>query len=402
MSDKSIIAGLATDVASEFSPTPHLFSVDDARRLARRRVPRIMFDFVDGAAGNEFGAARNRSALDRILLQPRVLQNVAERQLSTSVFGRKFGVPFAFAPMGMCNVTWPNADRILADEAVRRDCPVCVSTAASTSMEDMSEASGGRAWFQLYAGQSDDTTFAFVDRAAAAGYEVLVLTVDVPQVSRRVRDLRNGFQVPFRYGPKQLIDFASCPRWSIGQLLAGIPRPMNYATSLDGAAFVRGESRAMADFEFLDRLRAHWGGTLVVKGVMSAEDAICVKAAGADAIYVSNHGGRQLDSAPAAIDLLPSIRNAVGKGYPVLFDSGVRSGEDIVKALACGADLVMLGRPLMYALGADGARGLRTVLDILSEEVSVTMAQLGVTSIRSLDERVLYYPNYEDTDQISS
>lgn len=371
-------------------PSPHLHTVDDARRLARRRLPRMMFDFVDGAAGAEVGKDRNQAAFQDVLLQPRVLVNVEKRILSRKIFGRTMGLPFGFAPMGMCNLTWPRADQMLAAESVSRDIPMCVSTASSTTLEDMYRLTEGRAWFQLYAGESGETTMGFVDRAATAGYDVLVLTVDVPQISRRVRDLRNGFQVPFQWGPKQILDFACHPRWSIASLLAGVPKPMNYETSPDGQAFIRGESRAGVDFGFLDQLRERWSGKLVVKGVTSPDDARRIKDAGADGIYVSNHGTRQLDSAPPAISVLPAIRATVGDDYPLIFDSGIRSGEDIVKALASGADFVMLGRPLMYAIGADGARGLRSQLDIIAEDISVTLAQIGRTDIASIDGSVLY------------
>ncbi|MGI9405168.1 MAG: alpha-hydroxy acid oxidase [Hyphomicrobiaceae bacterium] len=370
----------------------HIHSVEDARVLARRRVPRMMFDFVDGAAGDETGVAHNRSAFRDIKLQPRVLVNVETCDLTTSLFGTAYGLPFGFAPMGMCNLTWPGADAMLAREAVNRNLPTCVSTASSTTLEEMRTLSQGRAWFQLYAGESREATFAFVDRAAAAGYGVLVLTVDVPQVSRRIRDLKNGFQVPFRLGAKQVLDFACHPHWSIATLLAGIPKPMNYETSDEGSSFVRGESRRGTDYNFLAALRERWSGKLVVKGVTAPDDAQAIRAAGADAIYVSNHGARQLDSAPPALKVLPAIRDAVGPDYPLIFDSGVRCGEDVVKAIALGADFVMLGRPLMYAIGADSARGLGGLLDILAHDINVVMAQLGVTRTDDIGAEVLYEP----------
>lgn len=365
---------------------------EDARLLARRRMPRIMFDFVDGAAGGEGGARLNRAAIEAIRLRPRVLRNVAERNLGTAFLGATMGRPFGIAPMGMCDLTWPGADRMLAAEAVRAEVPLCLSSAASTSMEEMARLSAGRAWFQLYVGHSHEAAFGFVDRAAAAGYEVLVLTVDVPQVARRVRDQRNGFQVPFKIGPKQALDFALHPRWSIGTLLKGPPKPMNYETDGTGRKFVRGESRAGTDWAFLDCLRERWTGKLVVKGVLTPEDAVAIKAAGADAVYVSNHGGRQLDGAPAAIEALASIRAAVGDDYPVIFDSGLRSGEDIVKALAVGADFVMLGRSLLYAIGADGAQGLASLMDFLTEDISVTLAQLGLTAVDAVGRDALWHP----------
>lgn len=351
-------------------------------------MPRMMFDFVAGAAGSERGEQRNRQALADIELQPRVLINIENSSLETVLMGRSMGLPFGFAPMGMCNLSWPGADRFLADEAVRRNIPHCVSTASSTTLEEMQKLAGGRAWFQLYTGTSAAATDELIGRAEAGGYEVLVLTVDTPKLSRRIRDQRNGFQVPFRFGPKQLLDFACHPRWSLTTLAGGIPKPMNFETSKI-TKFNRGDSRGATDWHFLDALRKRWQGKLVIKGVMSPDDAVRIRDAGADCVYVSNHGGRQLDSAPAAITALPQIRAAVGADFPLIFDSGLRGGEDIVKALALGANFVMLGRPLLFAIGADGARGLGTLLDGIAEDVSVTLAQLGRTRIADLDRSVL-------------
>lgn len=369
--------------------TRRLFNVDDARRLARRRMPRMMYDFVTGAAGSERAAVRNCEAFAEVQLQPRVLVNIEDGSLATEILGHEMGLPFGFAPMGMCALSWPGADRFLAAEAVARNIPQCVSTASSTALEEMQRLAPGRVWFQLYAGTSAEATDELIDRAEAAGYDVLILTVDTPKLSRRIRDQRNGFQVPFKFGPKQVLDFALHPRWSLTTLAGGIPKPMNFETSKVAKRFNRGDSRGATDWDFLDRLRQRWSGKLVVKGVMSVADAVRIRDAGADAVYVSNHGGRQLDSAPPALVALPAIRAAVGPEYPLIFDSGVRGGEDIVKALALGADFVMLGRPLLYALGADGARGLGSLLDGIAEDVGVTMAQLGRTRVADINETVL-------------
>ena len=363
-----------------------VFSTEDARRLAKRRLPRLVFDFVDGAAGREVGARRNEARFDDIFLQPRVMADVAERSLKTAFLGQEFDLPVGIAPMGMCDLVCPGADRMLAGEASARGIPVCVSSAASTTLEDMRHLAGSRAWFQLYFGQSAETTLAMADRAREAGYDTLILTVDVPQVSRRVRDQRNGFDVPFRLTPTSFLDFATHPRWSLSTLAAGIPAPRNMGST----KFVRGASRAGANWDFLEKLRERWKGTLIVKGVTAPEDALRVRDAGADAIYVSNHGGRQLDGVPASIDLLPRIRAAVGPGMPLAFDSGVRNGEDVVKALAFGADLVMLGRPVLFALGAGGRRGLSDLLDCFGQDIDVAIAQLGIDAVSKLGSSVVF------------
>lgn len=371
-------------------PTVRFHTVEDARRLARTRVPRMMFDFVDGAAGQELGVQKNRTAISDIRLQPRVLVDVADRSLKTRLLGRDLDLPFGIAPMGMCNLTWPDADGMLAAEAGRRNIPLCLSCAASSTLESVHDTTSGKAWFQLYVVNDSDSAMQMVARAEAIGYEVLVLTVDVPQVSRRVRDLKNGFQVPFKFGPKQVLDFACHPEWSLRTLIQGIPRAVNFETESRPGGFSRDASRAGATWDFLRQLRQRWKGQLVVKGVLSAEDAVQIRDAGADAIYVSNHGGRQLDSAPPAILALPLIRASVGPDYPLIFDSGVRSGEDVVKALALGADFVMLGRPVLYAIGADGARGLTTLFDMFASDIDVTLAQIGLRTVPEVDGRALF------------
>jgi isopentenyl diphosphate isomerase/L-lactate dehydrogenase-like FMN-dependent dehydrogenase len=367
-----------------------IFSTEDARRLARRRLPRLVFDFVEGAAGREIGTARNVSQFDDVMLQPRVMVDVAQCSLATELLGQTYKVPFGIAPMGMCNLVHPGADTSLANAAKVMGFPLCLSSAASTSIEDMARMAGPRAWFQLYFGASQEASLTMVDRARSAGYDTLVLTVDVPQVSRRVRDLRNGFTVPFAMTPRAFWDFATHPRWSLSTLAAGAPRPMNFTDKDGSITFDRGASRSGADWAFLEALRDKWKGKLIVKGVTSAADARRIRSLGADAIYVSNHGGRQLDSVPPAIRLLPLIRAAVGPEFPLLFDSGIRNGEDIVKALALGADFIMIGRPALFALGAAGPAGLNTLLKCLETDVSVVMAQLGVKSISQLGSNVVF------------
>lgn len=231
-----------------------------------------------------------------------------------------------------------------------------------------------------------------VDRAEKAGYEVLILTVDVPQVARRIRDAKNGFEYPFKIGPKQFFDFATHPNWSIQSLLNGPPKFANFGTSNNPKDFSRKAGRSGADWNFLKQLRERWKGKLIIKGVLSTEDAMEIKNAGADAIYVSNHGARQLDSAPPAIDALPLVRHAVGKDFPLIFDSGIRSGEDVVKALALGADFVMLGRPMLYAIGASGEAGLAAMIKNMSDDVSVTLAQTGLRNIEDVDTNILFQP----------
>lgn len=354
----------------------HIHSAADARRLARRRLPWMIFDYIDGSAGAETGADRNRAAMDALTLRPRILRNVSDRSLGTRLFGANAGRPFGIAPMGMCNLSGPGADLMLARLAARHRVPHGVSTVASTPMERIIEVAEGNAWFQLYFTGDGSGTFKLVERAKAAGYQTLVLTVDVPEVGRRPRELRHGFKMPFRIGPRQFIDFALHPRWSLSSLVAGKPQMANF--QMPGYEFDRTESRARADWDTLARLRDMWPGNLVVKGVLDAEDAVMLRDAGVDAIQVSSHGARQLESAPAPITMLPLIRAAVGDSFPLFYDSGLRSGEDALKALKAGADFVFFGRILQFAIAAAGEPGLTRLWDVLSDEMSIAMAQIGI------------------------
>ncbi len=370
-------------------PSKKIHSIEEARNLARKRVPRLMFDFVDGASGDEKLYENNSIALDQIRLQPKVLRNVEKRSIKKNILDFEYNQPFGFAPMGMCNLTWPKADEMLAYESSHNNIPMCVSMASSTSLEKMYDLSKGHVWLQLYNFQDEDFVMELLERAEKTGYKVAILTVDVPIQFRRAKDDRNGFTVPFNIGLKQFLDFATHPTWSISTLLGGIPKPMNYETSKKGNKFVRSESRGATDWNTLKRIRERWKGKLIIKGVMSSDDAIKIKSEGADAIQVSNHGGRQLESATTSIEALPLIRNAVGKDFPIIFDSGIRGGSDIVRALALGADFTMVGRPLMYGIGADGAKGLRRVVDIIKDELSTSLGLVGLTDIKDISSDII-------------
>ena len=371
-------------------PSQKIFSIKDARELSRKRLPKLVFDFIDGASGDEKLAEINSRALDQIRLEPKVLRNVEKRSLKKKVLGYEFDFPFGFAPMGMTNLSWPGADSMLAAESTRNNIPTCVSMASTTTLEKMYELSEGHSWMQLYIFQDENFVMELLDRAKNTGYEVAILTVDVPVLSRRTRDDKNGFSYPFKIGPKQFFDFATHPTWSLSTLLSGIPKPMNYVTSKSGdGIFKRKESRGSTDWDTLKRVRDKWKGKLIIKGVMSPDDAKLIKDTGADAIQVSNHGGRQLDSATAAINMLPLIRKSVGSEFPLIFDSGIRSGSDIVRALAFGADYAMIGRPVMYAMGADGRKGLRRIVEIIKEEASTTLGLVGLNDINDITSNIV-------------
>ncbi len=378
-------------------PSNKIHTIDDAIRLSKKRLPKLVFDFIDGASGDDKLAEINSKALDQIRLEPKVFRNVENRKLSKKIFDFHFDYPFGFAPMGMTNLSWPEADKMIAKESAYNNIPTCVSMASSTTLEDMFTFSEGHSWMQIYIFQSEEFIMELLKRAESIGYKVLILTVDVPILSRRARDDRNGFGYPFKIGPKQFLDFALHPQWSLTTLFKGAPQPMNYVTSKSGdQIFRRKESRGATDWNTLKRVREAWKGKLIIKGVMNSEDAMKIKEAGADAIQVSNHGGRQLDSATASINALPLIRKALGDDFPILFDSGIRSGSDILRALALGANFVMFGRPLMYAIGADGARGLRRIINLIKEELSTNLGLVGLTDINEVDKKIIAEKIFKD------
>ncbi len=347
----------------------------------------MVFDYIDGAAGEGHAERLNRERIQSIRLQPRVLNNVEQRELAVDVLGSRCLRPFGISPMGMCNLSSPQADSWLAAFAAKHEVPVGVSTAASTSLERMIELANGNAWFQLYFSGNEDSSNALITRARNSGYKTLVMTVDVPEVGRRPRELRRGFKMPFNLGPSQLLDFSLHPRWSISTLIKGRPELANFGGQY--GAFERTASRAGADWTLLQRIRDNWPGHLVVKGVLSVDDALRMQAMGIDAVQVSSHGGRQLDSAPPAIDCLARIRQAVGIDYPLFFDSGLRSGEDIVRAYAVGANFVFMGRPLLFAMAAEGQRGLEQLGQVLTQEASIALAQLGVRCIADVGRHMI-------------
>jgi len=334
------------------------YCVDDFRLAAQQRMPRVIFDYVDGAAGFETSSRLNREVIEQVRLLPRVLVDIRQRELAKTFLGRTWPLPFGIAPMGMCDLTWPNTDIALAAAAADHDIPVCLSTFGSSSIEDIGKRASGNGWFQLYVGPSIDDAMGLVQRMR----------------------------------PRQFLDFAVHPQWVLHTLVNGVPKPANVVpTGNEGnkSTFTRNKIRGHIDWQFLDRLRERWAGKLILKGVLSADDAVRIRDAGADAVYVSNHGGRQLDAAPAAIDVLPAIRQAVGADYPLIFDSGIRSGEGIVKALALGADFVMLGRPFLYASGADGQRGVYRLVELLKNDLLLVLAQIGCIDVSQIDHNVL-------------
>jgi (S)-mandelate dehydrogenase len=365
-------------------------SVSDFRIRAKRRMPKFAFDYLDGGAGDESGIRRNIEAFDAIKLKPRMLVNVEHRDLSTTLFGRRWNLPFGTAPIGVGNLLWPRAEEMIARAALSANIPYTISTPACTSLEDIRNIAGENAWFQLYVGRAEAMVQGLVDRAEAAGYDVMLVTVDVPVPPRRLRDIRNNFTMPFAWSPWVFWQLLIHPEWSIRTAAAGRPRFANmerYAP-IEGvqplARYMSSQVTGRFDWTELKKLRDRWKGKLIPKGLLTAEDALLAKEIGCDGVVVSNHGGRQLASLPSSIEVLPEIRNAVGPNFPLILDSGIRSGEHIVKALASGADFVLIGRAMMYAVAGLGAAGPKTAIQLLTDEMLQTLGQIGYTDIASL------------------
>ena len=378
-----------------------MLTVLDLQRRAKARLPGLIFDFIEGGAGDERSVQRNLLAWERIRLIPRVLSLGSERSISTRFLGRTYGAPFGVAPMGLGRLAWPDTDEGLIRAAAAARIPYGLSTAGSTTIERVAELAQGHAWFQIYISTEPRISTNLMERARIAGIETLIVTVDANNPGRRLRDLRNGFALPFRPKPRVVAQFMLHPRWTLQTLRHGSPRMANLETGSSSskgrmslAGLLKDMAGASLDWSVLERIRDNWPGKLIVKGVLHAGDAKRMADIGVDAISVSNHGGRQLGAAVAPIEVLPDIRDAVGPDFPLLLDSGVRSGEDIVKALALGANFVLLGRPFLFAAAAlGGAAGGPRVIEVLSSELSGSLAQLGCASVGALNAAFVYRDN---------
>ena len=363
-------------------------SFDDFRLSARKRLPKLLFEYIDGAASDGSGEAENRRIIRHLRLKTKALINVEQRSLNHKVFRIPTKLPVGIAPMGMVQMAGVGADEEFAKFASKYEIPVGVSTAASMSLEKYAEYSRGYAWFQLYYMADKAELEKLLNRILMAGYKTLIFTVDVPAIGFRPNEIRNGLKVPFKFGPKQIFDFALHPAWSLKTLMNGAPKFGNFT---DTNSFNRGASRAGADWDFLRYLRDHWPNKLVIKGVLNTDDAINMKGIGVDGIYVSNHGGRQLASAPHPIEMLPKIRKALGHDVHIFYDSGLRNGEDLVKAYALGANFAFMGRPWSLAYAANNQDGIENYIDYLCKETSVAMAMIGRTKIEEICFDDIYF-----------
>jgi L-lactate dehydrogenase (cytochrome) len=358
-------------------------SVADLKKRARRRIPRFAFDYLEGGCNQEIALARNRSALDAIVMEPRYLEDCAPPDLSVSLFGRRYDAPIGVAPVGLGGLLWPRVAEYLAEAAGRANIPFCLSTVATTSIERAAELAGECLWFQLYTPTDPRIRDDLLDRAAAVGCRVLLVTIDVPGAAWRPRDLRNGLAVPPRFDLRTLLQIAARPAWAMAMLRAGIPqfdsvRPYvpKGTGMVSGSVFTRATFTGGLNREALARIRDRWQGALVLKGVETVRDAELALQLGAEGIVVSNHGGRQLDASRSPVEVLPQICAAVGDRMTVLADSGVESGADVARMLAKGAVGVLAGRAFIYGVGALGRAGAEHAIDLLREELTRFLGQL--------------------------
>ena len=370
-------------------------ALSDLKRRARRRIPHFVWEYLDSATGAERTAARNRDGLDQVMLQPAALRGEVAPDLSCSFLGRAYPVPFGIAPVGMSGLIWPGAEEMLARHGAKAGIPYTLSTVATVVPETLSGQIGDQGWFQMYPPKAPEVRDDMLRRAKEAGFHTLVLTVDVPAASRRERQTRGGLVQPPRLTPRLMAQVALCPTWALGIQTTGMPRMRlmdSYAedlanSPLPSTAHVGYLLRAAPDWDYVAALRELWDGAFIVKGVGEPEVAARAEALGVDAIWVSNHAGRQFDGAPGAIDLLPDVRAATG--LPILFDSGIEGGLDILRAIARGADFVMMGRAWHYALGALGGAGPGHWHDILVKDMESNMAQIGAKSLADVPGRLV-------------
>jgi L-lactate dehydrogenase (cytochrome) len=361
-------------------------SIPDLRLLARRRAPRAVFDYTDGGAGDEISLRRSRAAFARVEFQPRVLQDVSSIDMTTTILGAPAAMPLVFAPTGFTRMMHTEGERAVARAAERAGIPYALSTMGTTSIERLaSEVPRGRRWFQLYLWRDRGASRDLVGRAQEAGYEALVLTVDTPVAGARLRDVRNGLTVPPSLSVRTFAEGALHARWWFDLLTT---EPLEFASlnRFDGTvaeliAQMFDPALTMRDLAWL---REIWTGPLVVKGITTVEDARAVVDAGADALVVSNHGGRQLDRAPTPLERLPGVVDAVGDRAEVYVDGGILSGSDVVAAVALGARAALVGRAYLYGLMAGGERGVQKVAEILAREVAATLALMGVSRVVDL------------------
>ncbi len=371
--------------------------IGELKELARRRVPRMFYDYADSGSWTESTYRENEEAFRKYKLRQRVAVNIDNRSLASTMIGQPVSMPVALSPVGLTGMQHADGEILAARAAEEFGVPYTLSTMSICSIEDVAAATSKPFWFQLYVMRDRAYIERLIQRAKAAGCSALVLTLDLQIIGQRHKDIRNGLSTPPRLTPATLAHLMTRPRWCLGMLRTKRRTFGNIVGHAEGADNLRSLSLwtqaqfdPTLDWESIRWIRKHWDGPLILKGINDVEDARIASNMGADAIVVSNHGGRQLDGAPASIDVLAPIADAVGSKIEVLFDGGIRSGQDVMRALALGARGTMIGRAYIYGLGAMGQAGVSLALEIIRKELDVTMALCGETDVRNIGRHNLY------------
>lgn len=368
----------------------------DLRLKAKKRIPHFAFEYLDSSTGRESGARTNRARLDKVQFMPAILNGEQTPQTSVHFMGRDYDYPFGIAPIGMSGLIWPKAEIKLATAASAARIPYCLSTVAAATPEEVGPAAGNMGWFQLYPARDEVIWRDILQRAKAAGFDKLVVTVDVPGESRRERQRRAHLTTPLKFNAAMIASMMMRPTWSLGMAVAGSPK-MKLAESYikeadrteDRFKHAGRLIRGFPDWDYIAAIRSAWKGHLLIKGVMRPDDAVRLVNMGIDGIWVSNHSARQFEAGPAAIDQLPKVRAAIGNDVPIIFDSGVESGLDILRAVALGANMVCLGRGFHYALAALGPVGISHLIHILSADMIANMKQIGAERMDQLASQLI-------------
>ena len=388
-------------------PTLGAYDIADLRELARRRLPRGVFEFFDRGNGDEVALVENRAAFERYKFTPHQLVDTSRRSQEVTLFGKRHKMPIAVAPTGSAGLAWYEGEIELARAAAKAGIPFTLATGSMTALERVAEQAGGTLWFQVYMWPDRAASHRLVERAKAAGYQAVVVTVDTPVPPGREYNLRNGMTVPFRFTRRNVTDVMLHPRWLAGVLMrylatTGMPRYENYPTEVKTriTALPMGRSMMTTDsltWDDLRVLRKLWPHALMVKGILRPQDAVLAADCGADAVIVSNHGGRAVDSTPAPIDVLPSVADAVGSRMTVLVDSGFRRGADVIKGLALGAKAVLIGRAPLFGTAVAGESGAARAIEIYRDEIDRMLALIGCPGVAHLGREYLAAPAGMDT-----
>jgi len=378
-----------------FNLASNIHTVDSMRLQCKRSIPRIAFEYLESGTEQESLLESNRTQFDSIRFIPKFCLGIKEINLRTTFLGQEFSAPIGISPVGLTGLIWPNAEGHLLKTADRNGIPFCLSTVSTTSPEELNgqgSFSTKSKWFQLYPPKDYEILDSLLIRARENGFTTLVVTVDIPAPSRRERSKQAGLNIPLRFSSELLCDALLHPKWTLSTIKNGLPRLKTVESYVNNnglrfvSQFVGNRLGGIVDWEYVKLIRSKWKGQLVLKGVLHPDDAIKAKAIGCDSVYVSNHGGRQFDGGPFPLNQLMKIREAVGTDYPLIYDSGIRSGLDIMKAIYAGADFVFVGRPFMYGVGAFQEKGVQQVFNILEDQLRNNMMQLGLESVKEIQQ----------------